>query len=366
MTTSTKHSCIGCDGDVCVLIDFGPQPPSNRFLKPGETSTDVHPLVLGQCQACGLIQLIDPMPVEMVRSRFPWITYSEPEGHVDELVKYLLRLPGVDRESSVTGLTEIDDSILKRIGRLKTSRAERVRILIARRIFEHARDLRVFLKDAGALVEPGGYCVIEVPNAEKFLNACDYSYVWEEHTAYFTPSTLRSVISAIGYEVIELLNYSYALEDSLVAIIKIGALKPQSAAANLSESLKIGQRYSWNFVTTKEMYRTRLGQLRTAGQRIAVFGAGHLATKFLNLFELREFVDCVIDDNPNKQNYVMPGSGLPIRSSSWLDQSGVNLCLLSVNPEIEAKVIAAKNSFVDGGGEFRSIFPLSHIAMQVS
>ena len=60
--------CISCRTTaVEVLLDLGPQPPSNRFLRPGEDSEERHPLVLGQCQACALLQLIQPMPVEMVR-----------------------------------------------------------------------------------------------------------------------------------------------------------------------------------------------------------------------------------------------------------------------------------------------------------
>src|SRR5690242_17643270 len=104
-------SCRGCAAKaVRVLVDFGPQPPSNRFERPDAPNAETHPLVAGQCAACGLIQLIDPMPPAMARSRFDWLTYNEPEGHLDDLAARLLRLPGVGPGSRVIGLTYKDDS----------------------------------------------------------------------------------------------------------------------------------------------------------------------------------------------------------------------------------------------------------------
>jgi len=79
----------------------------------------------------------------------------------------------------------------------------------------------------------------------------------------------------------------------------------------------------------------------------------------VNLFRLREFFDCVIDDNPNKQALLMPGSHLPIRASAMLASRGIDLCLLSLNPESEQKVLAKNQAFIERGGGFLSIFALS-------
>jgi len=97
-----------------------------------------------------------------------------------------------------------------------------------------------------------------------------------------------------------------------------------------------------------------------------VFGAGHLAAKFLNLFDLQDLVYCVIDDNPHKLGLRMPGSGVPVRPSSVLIDEKIDLCLLSLSPESEKKVIADKQAYVDQGGQFRSIFTLSPIAYQTA
>jgi hypothetical protein len=81
------HCCLSCGGTVGLLVDFGMQPPSNRFEQPTATQPERHRLQLGQCGSCALLQLIDPMPPSMAKSRFEWLTYNEPEGHLDRLVE---------------------------------------------------------------------------------------------------------------------------------------------------------------------------------------------------------------------------------------------------------------------------------------
>ena len=90
--------CLGCrNANVRELLDFGPQPPSNRFedatVAGGNAQGDAHRLVLGQCGACGLLQLIAPMSPAMAKTRYAWLTYNEPEGHLDGLVERHPDLP---------------------------------------------------------------------------------------------------------------------------------------------------------------------------------------------------------------------------------------------------------------------------------
>jgi len=399
---SVAQRCIACGNAVGTLIDFGPQPPSNRFLKNGERDADLHRLVLGQCVTCGLVQLIGPMSARMVQSRYVWLTYNEPEGHLDALAERLRQLPGVAQDSVIAGLTYKDDSTLARLNRmgyLQTFRLDasadlglndstaglesvqeavsrgRVRevaarrgqasVLIARHVLEHAHNPRAFLQGLVSLMKPGGYLVFEMPDSRKFLDACDYSFVWEEHIAYFTPSTLKAFLLAHGCEVFEILTYPYALEDSLVAIAKMDAPAVRATTEELPVELKRGRRYKEQFPKVRERYRAWFSQHRAAGKRVVLFGAGHLAAKFINLLELGDYVECVIDDNPDKQALIMPGSRLPIRSSSLLEQEGIDLCLLSLSPESEKKVLSAKKAYLEKGGDFRSIFALSPLALQV-
>ena len=54
---------------------------------------------------------------------------------------------------------------------------------------------------------------------------------------------------------------------------------------------------------------------------------------------------------------LMPGSRVPIRGAAALKD--IDICLLSLNPESEQKVVAKHQEFRESGGRFLSIFALS-------
>ena len=393
--------CLGCGSSrVELLLDCGMQPPSNRFVKSGENRSEGYFLRLGQCQVCALIQLQDPMPPAMVKSRFDWLTYNEPEGHLDGLVEHLRGLPGLTPTSRIVGLSYKDDSTLTRFNRLgyantfrldlkrdlgvddshaglesiqqvvaeKLMRALAARhgqadLLLVRHVLEHAHDPVEFLRAFGAMLRPGGHVVFEMPDCSNFISACDYSFVWEEHIIYFSPATFTAFARRHGYAVTSLLDYPYPLEHSLVAVLTPGA--PAAGEAPVEEVLAAGRRFGQAFAGRRNAIRNHLQRLRGQGQHIAVFGAGHLAAKFLNLFDLGEIVECVIDDNPNKQGLRMPGSNLPVLGSAVLGEGKIDLCLLSLSPESEQKVLAKRQDYIAAGGRFASIFALSPLALKL-
>ena len=91
--------------------------------------------------------------------------------------------------------------------------------------------------------------------------------------------------------------------------------------------------------------------------KIAMFGAGHLACTFLNLLQLKDFIEFIVDDSPQKQSLFMPGSRIPIYGSQALLEKNIKLCLLSLAPDKEEKIIQNNKRFLENKGRFCSIFP---------
>ena len=396
------HCCLSCGGTVGLLVDFGMQPPSNRFEQPTATQPERHRLQLGQCGSCALLQLIDPMPPSMAKSRFEWLTYNEPEGHLDRLVERLRALPGLGTASRIVGLTYKDDTTLARFNRLgfadtyrydtvldlglddpcaslesiqaavDGARAARLAerhgladLLLVRHVIEHAHDPRGFLSAVAALVRPGGYLLFEMPDCGKFMRACDYPFVWEEHITYFSASTLAALIRNAGLEQVATVIDPYPLEDSLIAIVRNAPATDAQAVPHDREALLgDGRAFSLNHEKVRTSVRATLESWKTAGHRTAIFGAGHIAAKFVNFHGVADLLDCTIDDKPEKQQVLMPGSRLPIVGSASLATRGIDRCLLSLSPESEQKVLAKNGDFIDRGGRFASIFALSPMSIR--
>lgn len=384
------------------MLDFGRQPLSNRYLSADVEEEFTFPFALVQCVGCGTVQLATAPPADELRSRFSWITYNEPESHLDDVVQRVLHHVAVGPQTTCAGVSYKDDTTLDRFARrglrsfwridvaadlggaepnagLETiqerltpavaatiaARNGPADVVVVRHILEHAHAPAVFLAAIRNLSRPDGHVIFEVPDCTRGLDLCDYSMPWEEHVSYFTPTTFRRALEHHGYEVVALLDYPSSHENSLVAVCRIlpppASTAPPAAEAVTAE-LARGDRYAREFSARQLGYRMRL---ESESGKTALFGAGHLSATFVNLLGIADLVSCCIDDNPHKQGLLMPGSRLPIVSSAALDGRDISLCLLSVRPEVEPIVRAKHGAFTARGGSLQSIFPGNSAAVSM-
>jgi len=397
-------SCLVCQSpSLAGLLDCGEQPLCNRFLHAPDHPEAVFPIALGVCRACGLVQLLAPPSPDEVKPRVDWLTCNEPESHLDELAEDLARLPGVElMKSAVYGVSFKDDSLLQRLSTLGFTHVKRLdpitdldirdscagietvsteltperakafverhgpaTVVVARHIFEHAADPRRFASALASLLAPGGYLVVEIPDCEKALAVCDYTTVWEEHSLYFTPYTFRRGMECLGFTIEKEYCIPYMIENSLIAVMRFAGqpVAPPAANDDTRAELERAERFASSFAERRKEIATHLEAFQREVGKIAIFGAGHMACTFVNLFKVGYLVDCFIDDNPHKVGLYMPGSRLRILSSRALIDRDIQLCLLSINVAGERTVIDKNGDFVARGGKFRSIFPASPLAI---
>lgn len=391
--------CQICKEDrVKILLDCGPQPLCNRFVLNLHAEEYRHPLVLGQCEVCGLIQLIQPVPAEEIAPRFEWLTYDEPERHLDDLADVICSLPGITRNSVACGITYKDDTSLKRLENMKfgrtwhvnpekdlgisipgaggesilprltpkvaaelTKKYGRPNVVIARHVYEHAPDTHRLLDALKQLVTPSGYVIFEVPDCTRLLDYKDYSMLWEEHILYFTQDTFQNSFGFTDFSLFRYQCYPYSIENALVAIVRPVENNKRAKLATdvLERELARGQSYAKGLKIYADKLQRYLRTYIKERGKVTVFGAGHLACMYINLMEIRDYIEFVVDDNPNKKGLYMPGSRLPIHGSNLLTDENISLCLLSLSPESEAKVLMKNQLFIEQGGTFASIFPSS-------
>lgn len=397
--------CLLCaSNELTPVLDCGPQPICNRFLPDPAAAEFLHPLVMVQCSACGTLQLSEPVSAAELHPRVDWITYNEPEGHLDALTEILSGLPDLDSRSVIGGVSFKDDTTIARLNRkgfpqswrldpasdlgietpgvgvetlqdrLTPERAAEVvrqrglaDLLIIRHIFEHAHRPAEFLGSLRTLVRPGGWLIFEVPDCSRALDGLDYTTLWEEHTLYFTPVTFRNALMRPGLDPVRFECYPYPFENSLVGIVRNDPVESAAGATESKVALERarGYRFGREFGARREAVHRQLTRFRRQQGPVAILGAGHLACAFVNLLGLQDVIDGVVDDNPHKQGLHLPGSRLPIWPSTALYERQVRLCLLSVNPEIEDRVAQKHQAFTAGGGIFASIFPASRYALRL-
>jgi hypothetical protein len=398
----TMEICRVCESrNVVPMFDAGSQPISNRFVRAQGEEEATFPFKLNLCRDCAMPQLADVFPVEELKPKFDWITYNEPEDHLDKMVEMLVDLPGLSSDSLILGISFKDDTTLRRLekkGFKHTIRIDpaahlgiidrkagvetlqyaitphnmrqlascigKASLIVVRHVLEHVYNLREFLEGMKELMAPGAYLVVEVPDCSRAIARLDYTTLWEEHVLYFSAATLRRCLEESDFKISDFITYPYAFEDSLVSVAQVKSHSEPTKKENVSTALSDAMHFAQEFKVQRDHIRSFIKDCQSTRGKVAMFGAGHLACAYINLFGLKEMIDFVVDDNPNKKNLFMPGSQLPILGSQALLEKNIKVCLLALNPMGEAKVVERNASFTDQGGIFFSIFGASHWAFK--
>ena len=390
--------CLVCGSSAVVeQLDVGRHPVSSFFLQKADAPERDFRIELGQCETCGTIQLMKPVPHDALVPPYDWLFAREPEGHLDGVVEQIVALPGVTTDSVIGALTSKDDTMVDRFVRKGFRKHWRVKldedlgvknpaanietvqklttpermaaiaarhgaadVLLVRHIMEHAEDLPAFVQGVASLVNPGGIIMVEVPDCTPSLTLNDYCMVWEEHSLYLTPETFAPLLTIGGFEAIRTDIYPMPFENSLVQLArktgKPGPVRIDPAAQAQNGMLA---RYAEAYKPACVELRAKLERVRAEKGPIALFGAGHLACAFANFMGVADLIEFVADDTPQKQNKFLPGARLPIMPSAALAERGIKLCLLALSISNEDAVIGRNEAFVRAGGTFRSIFRAS-------
>ena len=390
--------CLVCRSQAVVeRLDLGRHPVSSFYLESHDAPERDFRLALGQCETCGTIQMMEPVPYDALVPPYDWLFAREPEEHLDEVVDRIMALPGVGMDSVIAGLSPKDDTTVDRFARKGCKQTWRVKldedlgvknpaayietvqklttpermaaitsrrgaadVLIVRHIMEHAEDLHAFLGGVAALLRPNGILMLEIPDCTASLQLDDYCMVWEEHSLYLTPETFAPLPSIGGLEGIRLDVYPRPFENSLVQLARktgnAGSVRIDPAAKT---QVGILARYAEAYQPARRQLRATLEGVRATRGPIALFGAGHLACAFVNFMGVADLIEFVADDTPEKQGKFLSGARLPIVPSVALVERKIALCLLALSINNEDNVIRRNEAFERQGGTFRSIFRAS-------
>ncbi|MBF0180121.1 MAG: methyltransferase domain-containing protein [Magnetococcales bacterium] len=341
------ESCRVCGGMLYPepLLCYDNMPGAAQFMPDAATLSSDHGehLDVGQCVACGLIQLHGP-PVhywrEVVRATAfsaemrefrlrQFAEFATSHGLAGRKVlevgcgrgEYLTLLRetgmaawGVEHsETSVAhcrqaGLPVFQGSIDSPRQALPEAPFEGFFILS---FLEHLPDPVATLRGIAANLTEGGVGLVEVPNFDMIVRNGLFSEFIRDHLFYFTSHTLTQLLCMAGFEVLECREvwHDYILS----------ATVRKRARADLRHLLGFQERIH----TEIHRYLDRFPP-----HKVAIWGAGHQALAVISLLKLQERVACVIDSAPFKQGKFTPASHLPIRPPDFLDSEPMEAVLV--------------------------------------
>ena len=393
-------ACRSCGArELLPVLSLGALPLSDGFLTAAELDRPEprFPLDVAFCAACGLVQILDTVPPEILFGRdYPYfssvsatlLAHSKahvaerlpelppgPETLVVELASndgYLLQFyreagvrvlgidpaPGPVAAARAKGIETIEAFFGRDLAERLVAEGRRADLVHANNVLAHVADVHGFLDGIRLLLKDGGRAVVEVPYLRDLVEKLAFDTIYHEHLCYFSVRAIDRLVRPHGLFLVRVervpihggsLRLFLSKEDSPDATV--GAILAEEAAIGLD-------RHAWfaSFAARaerlREDLRALLSDLKRAGKKIAAYGAAAKGTILLNFCGLGpELLEWVADKNPFKQGRFVPGVRLPIVAPGRILAEMPDV-LLILPWNIEAEIVAQEAAYRERGGRF--------------
>ena len=278
------------------------------------------------------ISLKHNISYEKLFNKYIDIKHIEPERHLDELCRTVLKVIHPSIPEKLVSATYKDNSLLKRIEKIfsenrinsnfqysqnnvektlsylcseKIDFLSNTDLLIARHSIEHSRNI---IKDLNSLISclnKNGILLLELPDCLQLMKQISIPMLWECHREYLTQYSSENLISLAGGELITQYRFSYELEDVLVFIIKKKISNKKSKITKNQDEEKIINKY-FEKIEQKIYYQKELLTNISKSNPVILLGGGHTGLNYIYLTGIHKIIDYIVDDNVNLNGKYTP------------------------------------------------------------
>jgi SAM-dependent methyltransferase len=239
-------------------------------------------------------------------------------------------------------------------------------LLIGNNVLAHVPDLNDFVAGMKLLLKPGGTLTMEFPHLLRLIEGSHWDTIYHEHFSYFSWLTVQAVFASHGlrlFDVDELPTHGGSLriygchsDDPRPETDRARELLEREQAAGL-DRLETYTGFAAGVVRDKLDILTFLIGLRRQGLRIAGYGAPAKGNTMLNYCGIGpELIEYTCDLNPAKQDHLLPGSRIPIRSPEAIRQTQPDVVVI-LPWNLREEITSQLSFLVEWGGRFAARSP---------
>lgn len=403
MTTSHRiRGCRLCEStDLHLILDLGSTALANRFLRADQVREPEprYPLRLCMCPECGLVQIDETVPPEVLFADYIYVSGTSDLIHrhaaylaqsaVDRYAlsagdtvleiasndgtvlnafrKHGARVVGVEPAANIAqrandaGIHTINAFFHEQTAEEIRGTLGRVRMILARHVLAHVADLHSFVAGIRTLLTDDGVALIEVPHLLPFFEKVEYDTVYHEHLCYFSVDALRKLGRRHGLELIDV------EETAIHGGSIIAAFQPRESVTVVKSSVdkllareeRVGLTlpgpwfdFAARVEESRATLRRELARQRSRGKTVMGYGAAAKAMTLLAYCDLGPSdIPSIADRSPFKQNLFTPGHHIPVVSPERIaiEEPDV-LVLLAWN--FAGEIMAQQSAHSERGGEF--------------
>ena len=399
--SSKRETCRLCESKkLDLVVPLAPTPLAEKYFPDSETAgkQQFYDMDLHMCLECGHVQLL-----EVVNPEVLWDDYTYHSGqtrgiidHFEDCAEMILKRHTPDKNSLVVDVGSNDGSFLrcfqkrglrglgvdpaKEIARKATDSgvetlaeflspdlAEKITaqhgsasIVTAFNVFAHTDDLDGMVRSIRSLLSPEGIFVFEVSYLQNIIDDMLLGTFFHEHLSHHSVKPLIQFLERNGLELIDLQRVSIQ-GGSLIGIAQLAG-GPHTVSASVGEIVSIEENRLLNRPETLRSFADKLSGLRQQVSKLtegwedqgisaAGFGAARSGNTLIAQMGLKDLIDYIVDDHPQKVNKRIGGYDIPVLPTKELTERMPDYTFILAWIHAK-KIIAGNREYLKGGGKF--------------
>lgn len=233
-------------------------------------------------------------------------------------------------------------------------------IMSANNVFAHADDMKGMIEGIREILADDGLFAFEASYVVDVVEKMLLGAIFHEHLCHYGVGALQKFFDKYGLELIHVERVTIQ-GGSFIGFVqkKGGSRKVSSSVATMINEERargfdkpaVYKEFSARINKLRDDTRKLLGDLKAQGKKIAGFGAARGGTTLVFHFGLADFLDYIVDDNPDKKGLFSPGVHIPVLSTEVVYEKKPDYLFLLA--WVHAKTIMAKHKkYLDQGGHF--------------
>ncbi len=374
-----RKTCRYCDTPIgAPFLDLGSQPLANNLPRKADAAKpEFHcPLAVVKCPKCHLVQLTHSVPAHLMFDEYLYVSsttqtfrthFAEYAGDVkrrlskkdkplavdigsnDGLLvscyeKEGMRGVGVEpaknlaADANKRGVTTLNRYFGEETVREIVAKYGKADAISANNVFAHIDDIQSVARNVRELLADDGFFVIEFAYLVTMLEKMFFDMVYHEHVCYIGVTALGFLMERFGMEIFDVTEVGTHGGSLRVFIQKKGGPHRRMPAVDrfLREEkekgcleAKVYKDFAARVTGFKEKLNGMIAALKKQGKTISGYGAPAKASTIINFCELGpNEIDYIVDDNPLKQDRLIPGRKIPIVTSAFLNEHTTDYVLI--------------------------------------
>ncbi|MBK5452062.1 class I SAM-dependent methyltransferase [Bacillus sp. TH22] len=388
------------------FIDLGVSPLANSFVAPENSykMEPFYPLHTFVCNSCLLVQLDEfespqnifhdylyfssyssswllhaKQYVEMAIKRFNLTKHSkviEIASNDGYLLQYFqkenINTTGIEPAKNVaeiaiqkgvpTNINFFSNDLAKEL----ISSSPQADLIIANNVLAHVPNLHDFVAGLKTLLKRDGTITIEFPHLLNLISFKQFDTIYHEHFSYFSLISLQKILAHYDLQIVDVEELSTHGGSLRVFINHIHA--QSTIHSNVSKAIQKEVDHGLDTLDCYLLFSKQVEQLKidilkffievkALNKQVISYGAPAKGNTLLNYCGIgKEFLSYTVDKNPYKQNLLLPGTRIPIKSPEEIKRTKPDYILIL--PWNLKEEIMKECSFIrEWGGKFLVMIP---------